>query len=151
MIVLLCACDGPKKQQVFEHLGTTENHCEGGGIATNDDVGVTAEVDLLSAPASKTKVVNEKSTSVLGHTDYQQLDPTERLTELCRQPLWAKVQVKEPDWLTNVIGWVPVKVLRPIQHDKSGARVFTQADFVWDSDTSPYKTQLVAAVNKIVR
>lgn len=126
--------------------------CEGGGIVTNDEVSVIGSVDLRSSPNGKSdKIVNEKASNALGTTHYQQVDNSERLKEVCRQKDWSKVQVLEPEWLTNVNGWVPVKSLRAIQRDTSGKRTFVEADFTWDDDTSPYKPKLVAAVNRIVR
>ena len=126
--------------------------CEGGGIVTNDEVSVTGSVDLRSAPSdSADKMVNEKATSAIGETVLQQVDNSERLKEICRQKDWSKVQVLEPDRLTHVNGWVPVKSLRAIQRATSGKRTFVEADFTWDDDTAPYKPKLVAAVNRIVR
>jgi len=126
--------------------------CEGGGIVTNDEVSVTGSVDLRSKPSDKAdKLINEKLSSALGSQEPQQIDNSERLREVCRQKDWSKVQVLEPDWLTHVNGWVPVKSLRAIQRDQSGKRTYVEADFTWDADTSPYKPKLVAAVNRIVR
>lgn len=126
--------------------------CEGGGIVTNAEMAVSDSVDLRSeASGSSAKIVNEKATNALGETIYQQVDETERLREVCRQKDWAKVQVVEPDWLTHVSGWVPVRALRAIDRDASGKRTYVDADFMWDSDTTQFKPQLVAAVNRIVR
>jgi hypothetical protein len=141
------------KGELFSNLSTaTAASCEGGGIATGDEVAVTTETDLRSTASSQAaRMINEKATSATGQTIYQKLDNTEKLKEVCRQAKWSKVQVVEPDWLTDVVGWVPVSALRAIEKDSSGARVYTDSDFMWDRDTSPQKAKLVAGVNKLVR
>lgn len=156
----LCGCgeappskvSAPKNELFGNLAASTSGPCEGGGIATGDEVAVTKDVGLRSGPSLKSdRVINEKATSVLGYTEYQAVDNTERLKELCRQKAWSKVQVVEPSWLANVVGWVPVSALRSIERDSSGRRTYVEADFPWDRDTSRYKPQLVAAVNRIVR
>ena len=138
---------------IFENtVASVPQPCEGGGIATGDEVAVKRETDLRAAPKrSGERIVNDKASSAMKETQYQQLDQTERLKELCRQKEWSKVQVVEPDWLTNVVGWVPVSSLRQIERDTLGKRTYVESDFYWDKDTSRFKPQLVANVNKIVR
>lgn len=124
--------------------------CENGGIATGDEVSIKGDSPLYDAPDGS-RIVNEKATAALGKTHYQQVDNSERLKEVCRTQKWSKVQVIEPSWLTDVVGWVPVSALRPIERDASGTRRYVEADFMWDKDTSRHKTRLVAAVNRIAR
>ena len=157
--VLLNGCDGPNASNaqsrtgIFsDATGSASVTCEGGGIATGDEVAVKGETALRSSPSgTAARIVNEKASSVLNETHHQQLDQTERLKELCRQKDWSKVQVVEPDWLTNVIGWVPVSSLRQIERDASGYRTYVESDFSWDEDTSGFKPQMIANVNKIIR
>lgn len=126
--------------------------CEGGGIATGDEVTVSKMLDLRDTPsASGKKIVNEKATEILRSTQYHGVDQTTRLTELCRQKSWSKIRIVEPDWLNHVVGWVPVSALRQIQRDAGGTRKYVEADFMWDRHTTPYKAKLVAAVNRIVK
>lgn len=124
--------------------------CEHGGIATGDEVSIKGEFPLYDAPNGE-RVINEKATAALGKTHYQQVDNSERLKEVCRTQEWSKVQVLEPSWLTDVVGWVPVSALRPIERDAGGARRYVAADFTWEKDTEPHKARLVAAVNRIAR
>ncbi len=126
--------------------------CEGGGIATGDELAVKDEVVLRSGPSkSAAKVINEKLSRAIGGEQPVTLDQTEKLKELCRQAEWSKIQVVEPDWLTWQTGWVPVSSLRTIARDTSGKRQYVEADFYWDDDTKPYKAQLVAGVNRVIR
>lgn len=126
--------------------------CEGGGIATGDEVTVSKMLDLRETPsASGKKIVNEKATEILRTTQYHGVDQTTRLTELCRQKSWSKIRIVEPDWLNHVVGWVPVSALRQIQRDSSGTRKYVAEDFMWDRHTTPYKAKLVNAVNRIVK
>jgi hypothetical protein len=144
---------GGESDGIFKAAGgKVAQTCEGGGIVTNDEFSVNGSVDLRSKPSnSADKIVNEKATSILHTTEYQQVDYSERLKEVCRQKDWSKIQVLEPDWLTHVTGWVPVKALRAIQRDSSGKRTYVEADFSWDKDSEAFKPKLVAAVNRIVR
>lgn len=157
MALVLASCnqqsDEAEGSGIFNDLsaGVAET-CEGGGIVTGDEVAVSGDTPLLSTPGKDAeKVINQKATDIMGHTEHQSLDATEKLKELCRQKEWSKVQVVEPDWLTDVVGWVPVSALRSIEKDSSGKRTYVEADFYWDKDTSAYKPQIVANVNKIVR
>ncbi len=43
------------------------------------------------------------------------------------------------------------RFLRGQMRDAAGVQVFTEEDFIWDKNTSPYKDIIVAAVNKIHR
>ena len=124
--------------------------CENGGIATGDIVAVSEDTNLLDAPDGA-RIVNEKATAVLKETYYQQVDSTETLQETCRTEGWSKIRVKEPASLGHVEGWLPNSSLRLIESDETGNRNYVEADFYWDDDTSAYKPQLVAAVNRIVR
>lgn len=124
--------------------------CENGGIATRDEVGIQGESPLYDKPNGE-RIINQKATDALGKTHYQQVDKSERLEELCRTQKWSKVQVLEPSWLTDVVGWVPNSALREIERDGGGARQYVEADFTWNSETSPEKAKLIAAVNRIAR
>lgn len=126
--------------------------CEGGGIATGDEVTVSEMIDLRQTPDARgKKIVNEKATSIFKTTQYHGVDQSTRLTELCRQKDWSKIRIVEPDWLNHVVGWVPVSALRQIERDSSGTRKYVVDDFMWDKHTTPYKAKLVAAVNRIVK
>lgn len=144
---------GSKSDGIFNAAdGKVAQTCEGGGIVTNDEFSVKGSVDLRSKPSnSADKIVNEKASSILHTTEYQQVDYSERLREVCRQKDWSRIQVLEPDWLTHVTGWVPVKALRAIQRDSSGKRTYVESDFAWDRGSEAFKRNLVAAVNRIVR
>jgi hypothetical protein len=74
------------------------------------------------------------------------------VVEECTQGEWSRVRVKEPDWLQNThIGWVQSSFLRGQKKDSSGQVEFTEADFIWDNKTSPYKKIIVTGVNKVHR
>ena len=150
-----CSGSGDAEQEsgIFDRtVESVPQMCEGGGIATGDEVAVKEETELRATPSTTgERIINEKASSVMEETQYHQLDQTERLKELCRQKEWSKIQVIEPDWLTHVVGWVPVAALRPIERDRSGERTYVESDFYWDEHTTPFKEPLIANVNKIVR
>jgi hypothetical protein len=128
--------------------------CEGGGIATNDQVAVSKEIALLEKSAKGAKpLINERLSSALGTNEPLQVDQSETLKEVCRQKAFSHVQVVDPDSLSYQNGWVPVSALREIKKDAGGKRQYTEADFNWDLEpaTKLYKAQLVAGVNRIIR
>ena len=123
--------------------------CEGGGIATGETVAVKELTSLrLSPSAAADELVNENATRVLGERTPVTVSPSSTLKELCRQAEWSLVQIVELD---HPPGWVPVSALRQIEKDATGSRVYVEADFFWDDDTTPFKSDLVQVVNRIVR
>lgn len=108
-------------------------------------------INLMSAPGSSgKKLVNEKATAVLGSTQYLTIDNSTTVKEECNEAGWSKVGVTDPDWLKDShIGWVPSKALRDQIKNAAGQEEFTEADFVWDKKTTPYKKIIVAGVNKV--
>jgi hypothetical protein len=124
--------------------------CDQGKPVTPTETTVAGSVKLLDAPNGH-QIVNEKATSILGRTEYQDVDQTERLQELCRAGDWSKVAVLEPEWLRHVTGWIRVSALRKIQRERGGERRYVEADFYWDSTTVGNRAKLVEAVNRAAR
>lgn len=112
-----------------------------------------SDVVLHAAPNAKSeKLINQKATQILKTTQYLTIDNTVTVIEDCTQGQWSRVRVKEPDWLQDShIGWVQSSSLRGQKKDSGGFVEFTEADFVWDKKTSPYKKIIVAGVNKLHR
>jgi hypothetical protein len=126
--------------------------CGDGGIVPGDIVAVTGDHELHEAASPDApKIKNEKASLALGEVHYQQIDNSTTVRRLCAQSEWTEVQIVTPDWLTFVKGWVPNSALREIEHSDDGARLYVESDFYWDDDTSKYKPQIVAVVNKIAR
>jgi hypothetical protein len=126
--------------------------CGDKGIATNEIMGVVGEVQFREKPSkSADRVINAKATNILGETQYQQIDGTTMVRELCKQGPWSEVQIVEPDWLSSHRGWVPSKFLKPIVKDASGQRVYSEENFVWDSKSTKHKKIIIAGVNKVAR
>ncbi len=115
-------------------------------------MGVVGEVQFREKPDKSAKrVVNVKATNVIGETQYQQIDGTTTVRELCKQGDWSEVQIVEPDWLTSHRGWVPSKYLKLIVKDASGKRVYSEENFVWDDKIAKHKKTIIAGVNKVAR
>ncbi|MFZ2870742.1 hypothetical protein [Zavarzinia sp.] len=126
--------------------------CGDGGAALMDIVAVTGSYEVRIEPsASAAKVKNEKASAALGEPHYHSVDNSTTVRRLCTQSEWTKVKIVTPEWLTHVEGWVPNRLLRTIEVSDGGARIYVEADFIWDSDTSRYKNEIVAVVNKIAR
>ena len=122
----------------------------GRGLALRDVVAVTGSHDLRALPTvGAEKIKNEKASAVLGKTHFHSIDSSTSVRRLCVQANWTHVQIVTPDWLTHVAGWVQNEALRDIERTASGARVYVEADFYWDDDTSHFKPQIVTAVNRI--
>ena len=126
--------------------------CGEGGIATNEVVAVSEAVEVRKGPGpSFDRLKNEKASSITGETQYRKLDNTVTVKQLCRQSEWSEVRIVEPSWLTKVKGWVPNTVLREIERDDSGRRLIVEEDIYWDEETSQFRTEIVAILNRIVR
>jgi hypothetical protein len=123
-----------------------------GGIVTGDTLGVKTSAELRESPHKDgPKKVNEKSTAAFGKTQYQSIDSSETVRELCRQGDWSEIQVIDPSWLSDVNGWVLSRALRTFETDSTGKRVYVESYFYWDDDTKPYKSIVVKGVNKVLR
>jgi hypothetical protein len=126
--------------------------CEIGQAASGKLVSVTGSYELRKTPAANgDRIKNEKASSIIGSTQYHEIDSSTTVRQLCASGEWSQVQIVTPEWLTFVKGWVPNEVLRGIERTPSGARVYVDADFIWDDDTSKFKRQIVAVVNKIAQ
>lgn len=126
--------------------------CNDPANSPRDVVAVSGEHVLHVSPnETSDKVKNAKATQILGKTQYHQIDGSTTVRRLCIQGDWTEIQIVTPDWLTFVKGWVPNSALRAIEQSTDGVRVFVEDDFYWDEDTSKFKKQIMAVVNKIAR
>ncbi len=124
--------------------------CGEGGLALGDVVAVTGRHELRSAAESDApRIKNEKATRLLKTPQYHVIDNSTKVRRLCVQDQWTKVRITSPDWLSDVSGWVPGTALRVIERTETGQQIFTEADFIWDTDTSQFKAQITTAVNRI--
>ncbi|MCF3628211.1 SH3 domain-containing protein [Thalassospiraceae bacterium LMO-SO8] len=121
---------------------------------TGVEYGITGSgINIREGPGtSYDKVINKKATQTLGKTHYVQVDYTVTVLEVCQKGGWSYVEVVKPDWLKESHrGWVASRFLRGQRRDTAGIRVFTEEDFIWDKNTSPYKGTIITGVNKIHR
>lgn len=124
--------------------------CGQGGLVLNDIVAVNGDVLLRTGPSEKAeKIKNAKASDILGTVQFHQIDRSTTVKRLCAQADWTQVIIATPEWLNDVQGWVPSKILREIEHQKNGSRLYVENDFNWDKDTVPYKMQIVDVINKI--
>jgi hypothetical protein len=124
--------------------------CGEGGLALRDVVAVNGSYELRANPASDSaKIKNQKASDIFEKDHFHSIDGSTTVSRLCVQSEWTRVQIRTPDWLTHVKGWVPNEALREIERTASGSRQYVEEDFLWDKNTSGRKEQLVAAVNKI--
>lgn len=124
--------------------------CGDGGLALDDVVAVTGEHDVHEeADITSPKIRNDKASEILGRDHYHVIDNSTTVRRLCVQNDWTEVQIQTPDWLTHVKGWVPSAVLREIERHDGGGRIYVEDDFLWDEETSQFKQQIIATVNKI--
>ena len=125
--------------------------CEIGTSASGITVDVKgSDHKLRSAPSPTAgKIVNEKASKILGGTHYHSIDSSTRVQVQCEHGEWARVQIKEPDWLTHVTGWVErVALAEPRRPGEP--RTFTTIDVAWDKDTAPHKDMILRALNRIL-
>lgn len=115
-------------------------------------VAVSGNYELRKEPKETAdKIVNQKATEALRKTHYHRIDNSTSVKIMGCSAEWTQVQIAEPEWLTDVGGWVPYKILRRIETSSDGARVYVESDVYWDNHTSNYKNQIVAMINKISR
>lgn len=139
---------------VQSHLSSAKipKPCGEGGLVLDDVVAVSGETYLLKEPKEKAaRIKNLKASESLGSTHYHQIDKSTTVRRLCSQPDWTEVQFVTPDWLTDIHGWVPSRVLRTIGQQANGSRLYVAEDFSWDKDTKRVKAAIVTVVNKIAR
>ena len=112
-----------------------------------------SEVVLRSGPSKDSqKLINEKLSAAIHSTEYLTITNTSMVQEECTRAGWSLIRITEPDWLRDShYGWVKSTSLRGEKKNASGQVEFTEADFYWDEDTTPYKAIIVAGVNKIHR
>lgn len=116
------------------------------------EVGVVSDYEVRTAPSeSADRVKNKKASEALGTTHYHVIDNSTTVKQLCAKGDWTEVQIVSPEWLNFVKGWVPNSTLRGIDRTADGTRVYVESDVIWDSDTSPYKVQIVKAINEFAR
>ncbi len=112
-----------------------------------------SDINVRSGPGTNhDKIINQKASSILKKNIYVTIDNTVTVYEECTQGEWSKIRVTDPDWLSSSHkGWVLSKFLRKKQTDAAGKEIFTEKNFIWDNNTSPYKEVIVAGVNKVYR
>jgi hypothetical protein len=71
-------------------------------------------IPIRVGPSKKfAKKINEKMTSSLGTTEYCEVDYSVKVKVLEVKGDWSKIQIVEPDWLTDShIGWIPTKAIK---------------------------------------
>ncbi|NTH51607.1 hypothetical protein G6L09_11560 [Agrobacterium rhizogenes] len=141
-----------QKQEAARKLKDAQAAEEAKRCGIGNTVAVKTDYDLRSA-ASETadRIVNEKATSILKKTHYQQVDPSTTVKIIGCTEDWSQINITEPSWLNFVQGWVPNDVLRGIDRSADGTRVYVEDDMYWDKDTSKFKPQIVAMINKLSR
>ncbi|MCP4763470.1 MAG: SH3 domain-containing protein [archaeon] len=98
------------------------------------------------------KIINKKATEILKTTQYITVDNTVTVFEECTKNGWSKIRVTEPEWLRKSHrGWIASKFIRKKQTDNTGSEIFTENDFMWDKNITPYKKIIIAGVNKVHR
>lgn len=126
--------------------------CGKAGMTTDGSVAVSKSFEIRSGPGLQNpRLKNEKASQIFNETHYHVVDNSTTLRLICKDEKWSEVQIIEPDWLNFVRGWIPNNIIREIEKDKSGNRVYVADDFLWDKASTPYKSEIVAAVNKISR
>jgi hypothetical protein len=113
---------------------------------------LSAEVAVRVGPSSKAeRLLNARATQAFGRNEFVNLDPSELLSETCRNNGWSFVQILEPDHLTEFKGWVKTSQLRALTVDPRGIESFDSSSFQWTSKTKRHASVIVTGVNQIQR
>lgn len=88
--------------------------------------------ELRTGPSDTArKLINQKATSILGHTEYASIDDTTRVHEECTKGDWSWVRVVKPEWLGDTYrGWIQSRVLdrgQSPKKDKYSDKISAQA------------------------
>lgn len=131
---------------------SVQSSCAMGQPGSGSVVAVIGSFEPRTSPSERgARIKNEKASSILRELHYHAIDSSTTVRQVCTDGDWSEVQIVTPEWLTFVKGWVPNNILRGIERTASGTRVYVESDFFWDEDTSKYKLQIVALVNKIAQ
>lgn len=127
--------------------------CAGANVTGAEYSVAGTRINVRKGPGiSNERIVDRNAGSTPDETRYVQIDNRVTVWEACRKGDWSFIQVIEPDWLSDSHqGWVASRFLREPPPRAAGVKVFTEKDFIWDENTSPYKDTIVAAVNRIRR
>jgi hypothetical protein len=108
-----------------------------------------AEAELRTEPSSNApRIVNAKASAATGRTRYALIDQSTKVVEVCRKGDWSYVELTEPEWLRDTHrGWVPTSALGEIRRSKTGKRIYRETEVGWGPDTTPYKKELMFALN----
>lgn len=137
--------------QATETASRPQPVCEVGEPASGEVIGVVDDFEVRVTPSEEgERIVNQRATEALKSTVYRRIDSSTTVQHLCIEGDWSHVKIATPERLSHVEGWVPNTVLRQIERTASGDRIYVESDFYWDDDTSDFKPEIVAIVNKIV-
>lgn len=164
VLVILCwhfFVERPKPQQTQASTGsatpvssatTARFSCAAGEPASGAVVDVKGSKHWLRAEPSATaeKVPNERASQALKTKEFHAIDSTTRVQLQCVSGDWAQIRIVEPEWLSDVVGWVERKALAE-PRGPGEFRTFTAEDIIFDDGTRKYKTAIVKAVNRIHR
>lgn len=131
----------------------TAHPCDANAEKINKVKTVKRDAVLRLLPSNKAKkVINPKATETMHSIQYAQIDSSTKVREVCRQNGWSYVELTEPEWLvTSHKGWVQSNVLNAIKISGSGKRVYRENEVGWDKYTTPYKKQVLFAINNFLQ
>jgi hypothetical protein len=127
--------------------------CAGANVTGTEYSVAGTRINVRKGPGiTHERIFDRETASTPGETRYVQIDNRVTVLEACRKGGWSFIQVIEPEWLSDSHqGWVASRFLREPPRSVAGVKVFTEKDFIWDENTSPYKDTIIAAVNRIHR
>lgn len=153
IITFIGSIDSEKEGDAPVALQGTPEDCKDAQNTKVDYAISGSGINVRKGPGSKfEKIINKKATKALKRTHYIQVDHTTTIHEHCRKDGWSYIQVIEPrEFQQSHRGWIASRFLRAIEKDSAGFRTFKEEDFLWDKNTFPYKSIIIAGVNKIHR
>jgi hypothetical protein len=130
LTAICIACSSQSEQRNERQVDTTLPEVE----ATHKDISSIegSDIPIRKGPGVEYgKLINQKATSALGRTEYCEVDYSVKVEVLESQGKWKKVQVVEPEWLSDShIGWIPSKyVLSKEDVDKQKHEAFSASEY----------------------
>ncbi len=81
------------------------------------------------------KIINQKASKILKSTQYAKIDKSVTVIEECTKSGWSKIQVVDPDWLSETHrGWVATKFLKKPKNIKKFGNWYSDWSSEFNSD-----------------
>jgi hypothetical protein len=150
IVFLIALFSAHSNRNIEQSVAASSFICEQGHSLPGEIVGVKGQEHFLyiRPDESSERVINTKATSILKTIQYHSIDSSTQVQLQCENGEWVRVQIKTPEWLSSVIGWVKKSTLEASLKEGE-VREYSAEDIYWDNQTELHKDLIVKAINRI--